>query len=448
MNWIKKHITSLSISSIGFILLFIYLYYDYVEYGKDIYSLIEHLTDLRFHDLLMHGMIFLAPVITIIIGILFEKTLIYKKTLEQKVEERTTELKESEEKYKKLSEELEHLVERRTERLHKSLRYWKDTFDSTPYGIFIIDKEFKILRLNKYITQLLGRTYAEIEGKKCYEIFHAFDRPVKGCPLKQVLSSEKPESAEFYEPSIGRYLLIQISPVIHEGRIEAFVHSIVDITELKEKEKSLEKSRDAFLNMLKDIHESYDDLKDLFISLIRAFVRALDAKSPWTKGHSERVTMYATEIAEEMGLSKDEIENLRIAALLHDIGKIGTYDYLLDKPEKLTSEEFDIVKRHPATAIDIIKDIKQFKNILPIIRHHHERFDGKGYPDGLKGEEIPLGARILCVADSFDSMTADRPYRPSPGVEYAKLEFKRCSGTQFDPNVVRAFLGLLSNSTV
>jgi PAS domain S-box-containing protein/putative nucleotidyltransferase with HDIG domain len=377
----------------------------------------------------------------------FEKTLIYKKTLEQKVEERTSELKDSEEKYRHLSEELEHLVERRTERLHKSLRYWKDTFDATPYGIFIIDKEYRILRMNRYITQLLGKTYEEIEGKKCYEVFHGMDRPVIACPLEKALSSGGSESVELYEPTISRYLWIHVTPVIHEGKVDTFIHSIIDITDIKEKESNLEKSRDAFLNMLRDIHDSYENLKELFISLIRAFVHALDAKSPWTKGHSERVAMYAVAIAEELSMGKEEIEDLNVAALLHDIGKIGTYDYLLDKPERLTTEEFQIVQRHPATAIEILSDIKQLKEILPIIRHHHERFDGNGYPDGLEGDEIPLGARILCVADSFDSMTADRPYRPSPGTEYAKLEFERCSGTQFDPKVTEAFLKVLNSTT-
>ncbi len=443
LKWIKRHIVLLSIAPSGFIFLFIYLYYDYAEHGKNIYGLVMHLTDTHIQDLLMHGMVSLAPVISTITGFLYERTLIYKRSLEQRVEERTVSLKVSEERFRRLSEELEQKVDERTKRLQESVHYWKDTFDSTPYGIFIIDKEYKILRLNRYITQLLGRTYEEIEGKKCYEVFHDSDEPVKSCPLEKAQFTEKLEGSEFYEPSIGRYLWIHVNPVIHEGGIEAFVHSIVDITELKEKEQSLEKGRDAFLNMLRDIHESYNDLKELFVGITRAFVHALDAKSQWTKGHSERVTMYATQIAEEMGLSKDEMENLRIAALLHDIGKIGTYDYLLDKPERLTSEEFQIVQRHPATAIEILGDIRQLKDILPIIRHHHERFDGKGYPDNLNGEDIPLGARILCVADSFDSMTADRPYRPSPGIGYAKLELKRCSGTQFDSRVVEAFLRVL-----
>lgn len=190
----------------------------------------------------------------------------------------------------------------------------------------------------------------------------------------------------------------------------------------------------------------YEELQQLLISTITSLASAIDAKSPWTKGHSERVTLYAIEIGKEMGLSHKEIEDLRLAGLLHDVGKIGTYDALLDKPGSFTPEEFELVKQHPRKGVDILSPIKQLEQILPAILHHHERMDGKGYPEGLSGEEIPLCARILSVADSFDAMTADRPYRISQGKEYAVSEFKRCAGTQFDARVVEAFLKVLDRS--
>lgn len=188
----------------------------------------------------------------------------------------------------------------------------------------------------------------------------------------------------------------------------------------------------------------YEELQQLLINTITSLASAIDAKSSWTKGHSERVTQYALRIGEELGLRTDELEHLRLSGLLHDVGKIGTYDILLDKPEKLTDEEFALVKRHPQKGAEILNPIKQLGDIIPGVLYHHERYDGRGYPHGLKGEEIPLQARILCVADSFDSMTADRPYRHSPGKDYAISEFKRCSGTQFDPKVVEVFLKILS----
>jgi len=214
--------------------------------------------------------------------------------------------------------------------------------------------------------------------------------------------------------------------------------------ELKKRERSLVKSKEAFLNMLEDVTEAHNDLQELFTGLITAMVNALDAKSRWTKGHSVRVGRFAEEIAKELGLEENEIKNIRLAGLLHDIGKIGTYDYLLDKPEKLTGEEYEMVKRHPAQGEAILGNIKQLKDILPFIRHHHERIDGRGYPDGLKGDEIPFGARILHVADTFDAIMADRPYRSSPGLEHAVSEFTKNAGQQFDLRVSEVFLGLLS----
>ncbi len=209
------------------------------------------------------------------------------------------------------------------------------------------------------------------------------------------------------------------------------------IMQLEKKVADLEESNKA-------LSRSEGELKDLFESFVRTMVNALDAKSRWTRGHSERVAAYSEQIAAEIGLGGREIKNLRLAALLHDIGKIGLRDYLLDKESPLTDEEFEAAKKHAALGAEILEDIKQLKHITPSIRHHHERIDGKGYPDGLKGDEINLYARILHVADSFDSMTADRPYRRAPGVEYAVSEFRKHAGRQFEPRLVKAFLRVLS----
>lgn len=189
----------------------------------------------------------------------------------------------------------------------------------------------------------------------------------------------------------------------------------------------------------------YEDLQMLFLNSITSLASVIDAKSPWTKGHSERVTKFAIEIAREMGMGDDLLDAVELGGTLHDIGKIGTYDKILDKPGKLLSEEMDEVRQHPAKGASILGPIKQLEKIVPLIKHHHERVDGNGYPDGLKGDEIPLLARVLCVADAFDSMISDRPYRKAPGKEYAISELERCSGTQFDPKVVEAFLKVLKS---
>lgn len=221
----------------------------------------------------------------------------------------------------------------------------------------------------------------------------------------------------------------------------------VSVTDLKKQAEYFQMGKDAFLNMLEDINESYNELQNLFVGLVRAMVNALDAKSPWTKGHSERVATYAEQIATRMNFNKEEIKSLQLSGMLHDIGKIGTYDYLLEKPSDLSDEEFSTVKKHPVQGAKIIEGIKQLSDIAPVIRYHHERIDGTGYPDGLKGNDIPIYARILHVADSFDSMTSDRPYRSAPGIEYAVSEFRKYSDVQFDSRIVNIFLEILNDKS-
>ncbi len=185
------------------------------------------------------------------------------------------------------------------------------------------------------------------------------------------------------------------------------------------------------------------DLEGLFIGTVRTLSEAIDAKSPWTGGHSERVTMIAMQIGKELGLKGEELKRLELAGLLHDIGKLGTYESILDKPGRLTEDEVRIIKLHPEKGANILFPIRQMRDIIPAIKHHHEFYDGTGYPQGLKGEGIPLMARILTVADTVDAMGADRPYRKGRSMDEIIEELKRCSGTQFDPKMVDAFLRTL-----
>jgi len=182
------------------------------------------------------------------------------------------------------------------------------------------------------------------------------------------------------------------------------------------------------------------DLEGLFIGTVKSLSSAIDAKSKWTAGHSERVTKFAIKIGKGIGFSEKELRDLELSGLLHDVGKIGTYESILDKAGKLTDEEYKIIKQHPAKGAEILLAIKQMKDIIPGVKYHHEFYNGKGYPDGLKGENIPLMARILCVADSVDAMGADRPYRKGRAMDEIIAELKRCSGSQFDPKIVEIFL--------
>ncbi|ADL67641.1 putative PAS/PAC sensor protein [Thermoanaerobacterium thermosaccharolyticum DSM 571] len=186
----------------------------------------------------------------------------------------------------------------------------------------------------------------------------------------------------------------------------------------------------------------YDNLRNWYLRAIDALAYAVEAKDRYTKGHSLRVSKYAAIIGESMGLPKDEIEKLKIAGILHDIGKIGISDKILTKPGKLTKEEYDKIKQHPSISRKILEPIGLSKDIIDGIEKHHERYDGKGYPFGLDDDNIPLIAAILCVADSFDAMTSDRSYRKGMPFDEAVNELLKYKGTQFNPRVVDSVISI------
>jgi diguanylate cyclase (GGDEF)-like protein/PAS domain S-box-containing protein/putative nucleotidyltransferase with HDIG domain len=201
-------------------------------------------------------------------------------------------------------------------------------------------------------------------------------------------------------------------------------------------------------------HFSAQELKKQFVHLsnqarftymeyTNALVKAVDAKDPFTREHSQNVSTTSVEIAQAMGLAEGEVEIIKYAGLLHDVGKIAVNQDILVKKEPLTREEYELLKKHPVIGVNILKDIRFLEKEIPIILHHHERYDGKGYPHGLKGREIPLGARILAVADAFDAMTSGRGYKDKVSLEKTIGELKRGSGTQFAPEAVEAFIGVL-----
>lgn len=189
----------------------------------------------------------------------------------------------------------------------------------------------------------------------------------------------------------------------------------------------------------------YHDLENLFVGIAWSFASALDAKSPWTAGHSKRVTQYSVAIAEQLGHDADYLNAVQTCGLLHDIGKIAVPEKILDKPGPITPEERRHLTAHAPEGAKILEHIDTFQPILPGIRHHHERWDGRGLPDGLYQENIPLLARILSVADAYDAITSDRPYRKRRTRVEAVAEIERCSGSQFDPAIVEAFVEVTSH---
>ena len=194
-----------------------------------------------------------------------------------------------------------------------------------------------------------------------------------------------------------------------------------------------------------ELSASNEKLEQAYLDMIQTLRYTVEAKDLYTRGHSDRVSEYSVLIGEKLGLSEDEIKTLRIGGLFHDIGKIGIPDKILLKTEKLTDDEYSEIKNHPSIGAHILGASSVFNNIIPIVKHHHERYDGRGYPSGLNGEEIPYMARIAALADTFDAMTSKRSYRNALELNVVVQEIERCKGTQFDPKISDIFLDILKN---
>ncbi len=203
------------------------------------------------------------------------------------------------------------------------------------------------------------------------------------------------------------------------------------------------------MNTIRSINMALEDkneeLEKAYLDTIGILRQTVEAKDPYTRGHSDRVSEFSVLIGKKMGLDEATLHTLKIGGLFHDIGKIGIPDSILLKESKLSDDEYSQIKNHPTIGAHILGDAKVFKDILPMVKHHHERFDGRGYPSGLAGTDIPLIARIAAVADTFDAMTSKRTYRNSLPLDFVKEEIKKCSGTQFDPEIAGIFLDILNN---
>lgn len=203
------------------------------------------------------------------------------------------------------------------------------------------------------------------------------------------------------------------------------------------------------MNIIKKINielkESQQNLEKAYLESIQTLRYTVEAKDRYTRGHSDRVAEYSVLIGKHMGLSEEELKTLRIGGLFHDIGKIGIPDAILLKEGKLDDNEYSEIKNHPSIGKHILSNASIFSNIIPIVYHHHEKYNGTGYPEQLAGENIPLLARITAVADTFDAMTSKRSYRNAIPLEYVRAEIEKCSGTQFDPKIANIFLDILDN---
>ena len=213
--------------------------------------------------------------------------------------------------------------------------------------------------------------------------------------------------------------------------IESGIKSIAQMKEIKE--------------INNELSETYRKLESAYMESIETLRHTVDAKDTYTRGHSDRVSEFSVLIGEKLGLSDKDLRTLRIGGLFHDIGKIGVPDSILQKESKLTDDEYSEIKNHPAIGVHILSTATIFNDIIPIVKHHHEKWDGNGYPSRLQGENIPYLARITSIADSFDAMSSKRSYRDCLPLEVIKEEFRKNKGIQFDPKLTDLFLSLLEN---
>jgi putative two-component system response regulator len=232
--------------------------------------------------------------------------------------------------------------------------------------------------------------------------------------------------------------------IIKPADLDLVILSVKKALEKKRLEEEIVAYRSHLERLVEErttkLQQAYRILKKAHLDSVKVLVEAIDAKDPYTRGHSDRVTRMSLKIAFQFGFAEDRLESLEYGALLHDIGKIGIKDEVLQKPGALNSEEYQYIQEHPLIGVKIIEGLDFFKDKIPMIRHHHEHYDGSGYPDGLLGEAIPLEARIIAVPDAFDAMTSARPHRGMMPLQDVLMELEKCKGTQFDPKILEIFL--------
>lgn len=243
---------------------------------------------------------------------------------------------------------------------------------------------------------------------------------------------------------------IMCSPLIHKGKLLGVIQAInkKDAVAFTVDDLRLFESFADIVSISIENANLYQRLKETFFDTSFALAEAVEKRDPYTGGHVKRVTEYCLAVGEGMGLNEDEKERLYIAAVLHDIGKIGIDDAILRKPAPLVPEEIAQMKKHPQIGLEILSKVKHLSDIIDGTFSHHESFDGKGYPSGLKGEEIPLIGRVIAVCDTFDAMTSDRPYRKGLDDEVAINELKKFAGIQFDPKIVEAFVNAFNKGKI
>ncbi len=328
---------------------------------------------------------------------------------------------------------------------------------ATPARCLIVDDDKSVRRSLRRVTELEGLATTDAgSGEEGLEILD--ENPEISLVISDIYMPEM-SGVEFLREIRERYpdtsviMLTGVAEVttavscLQLGAMD-YISKPVMVDELRvrvaralEKRDLIIQNRDYQRNLESRVRELANRTKEMFVEQIQLAVRMLEAKDRYTLGHSQRVREYAVQTAVMMGYTDRDLEDFKVGGELHDIGKIGTSDTILNKPGPLTDEEFDKIKRHTADGEEILRPIfRDRPAVLNIVRYHHERLDGSGFPDGLAGDEIPMEARIVAVVDAYDAMTTTRAYRPSRAASEAIEELRHCSGSQFDHGAVEGFL--------
>ncbi|MDZ4832515.1 MAG: response regulator [Candidatus Melainabacteria bacterium] len=322
---------------------------------------------------------------------------------------------------------------------------------SRRHQILIVDDEVANLRL---LRRVLGREYEVLEatgGQEGLELLKKndvsliiTDQRMPAMTGVQLLEQSLPVSPDAIKILLTGYTDVQaLIDAINAGHVYKYIPKPWDADELK---LTVRRAIETFelkehnIKLIAELKSAMGELEELSMGTIRALADALDAKCDYTAGHSLRVSRIACLIGRELGLPISDLRDIELGGILHDIGKIGVPESILWKPASLTPEERDVMRKHPTISAQIIGDLHGLRKAREFVKHHHEYFDGSGYPDGLVGTNIPLGARIILVSDAYDAMTTDRPYRTAIGHDRAVKELADMAGPQFDPDVVNALL--------
>jgi PAS domain S-box-containing protein/putative nucleotidyltransferase with HDIG domain len=323
------------------------------------------------------------------------------------------------------------------------VRLLSSAVEQSTEGIAVTDLSGKLLYVNNALASMHGYNPQDLQNKENISVFYNTDHKNRIEDASRLARELGKFNGEIWHAHLDRSVFpgqIHISLLQDEtGNPIGFIHTMRDITERKQAEEQI-------TNLLKDLQQSNIELAHAYDATLEGWVRFLDLRDQETEGHTQRVTEMTLHLAGKMGFTKSALVHIRRGALLHDIGKMGIPDEVLRKPGPLNNEEWEIMRRHPVYAYQMLSLIEFLRPALDIPHYHHERWDGKGYPDQLSGEQIPLPARVFAIIDVWDALNSDRPYRKAWSPEKAIDYIKSQSGKHFDPQLVKIFLDFMDSN--